>query len=51
MTAYEMITGSHPYPETSNPLEFNEMLRTRSSPSLAGLPEISLELVDFVNKW
>lgn len=51
MTVYEMITGTHPYPETNNPLEINEMLRTRSSPSLEGFSGISHEVIDFVNKW
>ena len=51
MTVYEMALGRHPYPFTDAPFELLEMIKTLPSPSLAGIPGISLELVDFVNKW
>ena len=28
MVVYEMTTGRHPYPETSNPLELHECIRS-----------------------
>ena len=51
MTVYEMTLGKHPYPSTNAPIELLEMIRSLPSPSLAGIPGLSLELIDFVNKW
>jgi serine/threonine protein kinase len=51
MVVYEMATGKHPYPETSNPLELHECMKTSPSPTLAGYPNLSPEIVDFVSRW
>jgi serine/threonine protein kinase len=51
ITVYEMITGRHPYPDTNNPIVLYEMIRSQPSPTLAGVPGISLEVIDFVNIW
>lgn len=51
VSVYEMVTGRHPYPDTTNPIVLYEMIRTHPSPTLAGLPGVTAELVDFVNKW
>lgn len=51
VTVYEMVTGGHPYPDTSNPIVLYEMIKSHPSPSLAGAPGVSLELVDFVSIW
>jgi len=50
MVVYEMTTGINPYPE-NNPLELHEHIMSRPSPSLAGVPKLSPEIVDFVAKW
>jgi serine/threonine protein kinase len=51
ITIYEMVTGRHPYPDTNNPIVLFEMIRSHPSPSLAGVPGISSQLVDFVSIW
>jgi serine/threonine protein kinase len=51
MTVFEMITGSYAYPEVTNFIILHEMIRSKPSPSLAGIHNVSLEAVDFVNRW
>ena len=51
MVVYEMCTGKHPYPETTNPLELHELIKAMPSPSLEGIPNLSQEIVDFVFRW
>lgn len=51
MVVYEMTTGRHPYPETSNPLELHEIIRTSPSPTLAGTPGLQPDIIDFVSRW
>lgn len=51
VTVFEMITGVHPYPDISNPYMLYEMIKNQASPSLAGIPGVSLEIIDFVNIW
>jgi serine/threonine protein kinase len=51
MAVYEMATGVHPYPETTNVLELYECIKTSPSPKLAGFTNLSAEIVDFVSRW
>ena len=51
IVVFEMITGHHPYPETNNPLKLHEYIRTMASPTLLGIPNLSLEITDFVSRW
>lgn len=51
VTVFEMVTGGHPYPDTNNPIMLFEMIRSHPSPTLAGVPGISHEIIDFVNIW
>ena len=51
MVVYEMATGRHPYPETSNPLELHECIRTSPSPTLEGVPGLQPDIIDFVSRW
>ena len=51
VTIFEMVTGMHPYPETSNPIVLYEMIRSQPSPSLVKVPGVSAELADFVGIW
>jgi len=48
MVVYEMATGRHPYPETSNPLELHECIRSSPSPTLDGVASLGPEIKDFV---
>jgi serine/threonine protein kinase len=41
MVVFEMITGMHPYSETSNPLELYECIRSMPSPTLANFSNLS----------
>ena len=50
MVVYEMTTGIHPYPESS-PIELIEYLSTQPSPSLAEIPGLSPDIIDFVARW
>lgn len=51
VSVFEMVTGIHPYPSTNNPIALCEMIRAHASPTLAGIPGLSFEIVDFVNRW
>lgn len=51
LVVYEMATGQHAYPVTSNPLELLHYIKTLQSPSLAQVPGLSSELADFVSHW
>lgn len=51
VTVYEMVTGHHPYPVSNNPILLFEMIRSQPPPTLAGLPGVSHEIVDFANRW
>lgn len=51
MTVFEMILGRYAYPEVNNFIILHEMIRNQPSPSLAGIHGMSIELVDFVNRW
>lgn len=51
IAVYEMVSGTHPYPEVSNPLILHEMIKNQPSPSLFGVHGISNDLADFVQRW
>jgi len=51
MVVFEMATGRHPYPETSNPFEMHEIMKTMPAPSLSAFGVFSPELVDFTTRW
>eukprot|EP00352_Strombidinopsis_acuminata_P001038 CAMPEP_0176349032 /NCGR_PEP_ID=MMETSP0126-20121128/8350_1 /TAXON_ID=141414 ORGANISM="Strombidinopsis acuminatum, Strain SPMC142" /NCGR_SAMPLE_ID=MMETSP0126 /ASSEMBLY_ACC=CAM_ASM_000229 /LENGTH=45 /DNA_ID= /DNA_START= /DNA_END= /DNA_ORIENTATION= len=42
--------GSHPYPDTANPLEIHGHIKQNDAPTLVGLEQVSLELAGFVDK-
>jgi len=48
---YEMVTGTHPFPQSEKQIEFHNYILNYDPPNLNGSPLVSIECADFVSRW